>query len=59
MEILSIPIHGIFDFFGDRVEVLENGVGGGLERSRCLHHHCPSVIDWMGGDNQFLAVSPL
>ena len=29
MEILSIPRHRIFVFFGDRVEMLEDEVGGG------------------------------
>ena len=29
MEILSILRYGIFLFFGDGVEILEDGVGGG------------------------------
>ena len=41
-------------FFGDRFEVFEDGVGGGLERSKGLHHYCPSVIDGMGGIIKFL-----
>jgi hypothetical protein len=36
-------------FFGDRFEVFEDGVGGGLERSKGLHHYCPSVFAGMGG----------